>query len=165
MTAAATGAKAGAGLENIVVSNSEICWIDGQIGELLYRGYDIKDLADNSTFEETCYLLWHGKLPTAAQLSALREELKSYREVPATVIDLVYSMPKSEEPMSALRTAVSFLSAFDDDTGSSDPHARMRKAKRLTARFPLIVAAIARSRSGNEYVPPPPTREEPANIH
>jgi len=147
-------AAAKAGLENVVVSNSEICWIDGQIGELLYRGYDIGDLADNATFEETCYLLWHGKLPTSEQLEALSAELISYREVPKAVIDLVYSIPTTEEPMSALRTAVSFLSAFDADTGSVDPHSRMRKAKRLTARFPLIVAAIARARSGKDYVPP-----------
>jgi len=143
-----------AGLENVVVGNSEICWIDGQIGELLYRGYDIKDLADNATFEETCYLLWHGKLPNADELKALEDELKSYRSVPQPVLDLVKQMPVGEEPMSQLRTVISYLGAFDDDTGASDPHARMRKAKRLTARFPIVVAAIARHRAGEAYVAP-----------
>lgn len=142
------------GLENVVVGNSEICWIDGQIGELLYRGYDIKDLADHATFEETCYLLWHGRLPNAGELAKLDTELKSYRSVPQPVIDLIYAMPKNEEPMSQLRTAISFLGAFDDDTGASDPMARMRKAKRLTARFPIIVAAIARARNGEKMVQP-----------
>lgn len=142
------------GLENVVVGNSEICWIDGQIGELLYRGYDIKDLADNASFEETCYLLWHGRLPNTDELAKLDTELKSYRSVPQPVIDLIYAMPKNEEPMSQLRTAISFLGAYDDDTGASDPMARMRKAKRLTARFPIIVAAIARARNGDKMVQP-----------
>jgi citrate synthase len=152
------------GLENVVVGNSEICWIDGQIGELLYRGYDIKDLADNVSFEETCYLLWHGKLPNADELTMLDNELRSYRSVPQQVIDLIYAMPKNEEPMSQLRTAISFLGAFDDDTGASDPMARMRKAKRLTTRFPIVVAAIARARNGEPMVQPREDLSHAANF-
>ncbi|MCK6440287.1 MAG: citrate synthase [Planctomycetes bacterium] len=142
------------GLRDIVVTSTEICSIDGSKGELIYRGYDIHDLAQNVTFEETVYLLWHGKLPTKAQVDDLDKKLKAERNIPKQVIDLIRSMDKHEHPMSMLRTAISYLSSFDPDSNNSEPEARVRKSIRLTAKMATVVAAICRIREGKELVAP-----------
>ena len=142
------------GLENVVVTSSEICFIDGQKGELIYRGYDIHDLAQNATFEEVVHLLWHGKLPNQSELNETANLLKEERNIPEEVVSLIRSMPKSETPMGILRTAVSFLGAFDPDAGNLEPEARIRKARRLTAKIATIVATICRIRQDQEIIAP-----------
>src|ERR687886_769911 len=99
--------QAAAGLEDVVAGVSEICFLDGIQGRLLYRGYDVHDLAAESTFEEVVYLLWHGDLPTRAQLGALNEQLIAERPLPPPVLDLLRAFPRNATPMDVLRTAVS----------------------------------------------------------
>src|SRR5436305_8044166 len=94
------------GLEGVVATTSSICYIDGDQGVLAYRGIDIHELADHSTFEETCYLLWNGKLPTRNELKQLQEKLAAERNLPTAIIDFLRSTPKGAMPMDVLRTAV-----------------------------------------------------------
>src|SRR5277367_3284783 len=100
-------AVASKGLEGIVAANSGICWIDGDAGVLAYRGIDIHELAETSTFEETTYLLWHGTLPTASELAAFSKKLSDSRRLPPEILKLLQSFPTTATPMEVLRTAVS----------------------------------------------------------
>src|SRR5882757_6406895 len=102
----------GAGLEGVIAGESEICYIDGYAGILSYRGYNIHTLADHATFEEVVYLLWNGRLPTRAELSALKTELAASRAIPQPVLDFLAGVPKAV-PMDVLRTAISMLSLYD----------------------------------------------------
>jgi len=143
------------GLEGVVALDTELSYINGQEGELLYRGYDIKDLAQNASFEEVAYLLWHGDLPTQSQLDELNAQLRAERALPDAVVDhLRHHTPKDANAMSALRTATSMLADFDADTESHDHDANVRNAIRLTAKMPTIVAAFDRIRKGLEPVAP-----------
>lgn len=144
------------GLEDVVAATSSICFLDGRAGRLLYRGYDVHDLAQNSTFEEVVYLLWHGELPTRAQLAQLKEELAANRELPAPVLEMMRGWPKQAHPMEVLRSATSLLSMWDPDAGDNSHEANLRKAVRLTARLPTIVAAFDRLRNGQEPLKPDP---------
>src|SRR5438034_2953565 len=108
------------GLEGVVATTSSICYIDGDQGVLAYRGIDIHELADNSNFEETCYLLWFGKLPTQGELKELRERLAAERKLDPGILDLLRSAPKNVLPMDVLRTAVSALSFYDPDQKNND---------------------------------------------
>src|SRR5437763_8486845 len=101
------------GLEDIVATNSYICDLDGKLGKLTYFGVDIHDLARYSTFEETAYLLWHGVLPTRAQLEEVKSQMQSHRALPSQVIELMHLLPSTTSAMAVLRTAVSALSALD----------------------------------------------------
>src|ERR1041385_8563583 len=101
-----------AGLEDVIAGESSICFIDGEKGILAYRGYSIHELATNSTFEETCYLLWFGRLPKQAELDDITKKLATGRTVPPQVIDAIKSMPRKAVPMEVLRTAVSMLSMY-----------------------------------------------------
>lgn len=142
------------GLEGVVAAASAICFIDGKEGRLLYRGYDIADLAEKATFEEVCYLLWYGDLPTASQLRALREKLNASRTLPREIVQLLRLFPKDVAPMDVLRTAVSALGVIDPQASENSPEANLNKAIRLTAQIPTIVAAFDRIRRGEEPVPP-----------
>jgi citrate synthase len=143
------------GLEGVVALDTELSYINGQEGELLYRGYDIKDLAQNASFEEVAYLLWHGDLPTQSQLDELNAQLRAERALPEAIIDhLRHHTPKDANAMSALRTATSMLADFDPDTESHDRDANVRNAIRLTAKMPTIVAAFDRIRKGLDPVTP-----------
>lgn len=142
------------GLEGIVALDSELSFIDGQVGELIYYGYDIRDLAENTSFEEVAYLLWNGRLPNRSELSRLQQQLQAERELPPMVLDLLRMTPEDATPMAALRTAVSALALFDGEADDMSPEANYRKAIRLTARIPGIIAAFDRLRKGKEYVPP-----------
>src|SRR5229473_6102168 len=102
-----------AGLEDVIAGESGICYIDGEKGVLAYRGYNIHELANNSTFEETCHLLWFGRLPKPAELNDTTKKLASNRAVPQQVIDFMKTLPKKALPMEVLRTAVSMVSMFD----------------------------------------------------
>jgi citrate synthase len=136
------------GLEGIVAANSGICWIDGDAGVLAYRGIDIHELASKSTFEEVCYLLWFGKLPTAAELSAFSRELATARTLDPKIIELLQSLPKTGTPMEVLRTTVSALSFYDADEKDNTHDANVRKAYRLTSQIAMIVAIFDRIRKG-----------------
>jgi citrate synthase len=140
------------GLEGIVATTSSICWIDGDAGVLSYRGIDIHELAAKSTFEETTYLLWNGKLPTSAELEAFSKELADARELDPAILDLLRSVPAYASPMEVLRTAVSLLSIYDPDEKDSSHAANLRKSFRLTAQIPMIVALFDRIRKGKPVV-------------
>ena len=128
------------GLKGVHFDRSRVCYIDGRAGELRYRGYSIHDLAQRSTFEETCCLLLKGELPTRAELDAFTAELKAARTLPEPVYDVIRTV-QNAHPMDVLRTSVSALSAFDPDTADKSPAATLRKGLRLTAQVPMIVAA------------------------
>ncbi len=145
-------AVAGKGLEGIVATNSGICWIDGDAGVLAYRGIDIHELAEKSTFEEVTYLLWHGTLPSADELKDFSAKLADARTLPPQIIDMLSSFPTTATPMEVLRTAVSALSFYDADEKAVDRDANLRKAFALTAQVPMIVAAFDRIRNGKPYV-------------
>jgi len=152
------------GLEGIVVAESRICAIDGQAGTLSYRGIDIGDLADHSSYEETVYLLWYGALPDRKELEAFTSRLRSERVVDEIVWQIVESLPDTPPPMEALRTAVSALSCCDPDVGDYGREANLNKALRLTTRLPIIVAFYQRHLDGLERVHPDPTLSHAANF-
>ena len=142
------------GLEGIVAANSAVCYIDGDAGVLAYRGIDIHELADNSNFEETCYLLWFGKLPTRAELADLQKRLVAERKLDPAVIELLRQIPKTALPMEVLRTAVSALSFYDADAEKIDHDSNVAKAIRLTSQIAMIVASYDRIRKGKNIVDP-----------
>jgi citrate synthase len=142
------------GLQDVVAGESSICYIDGDRGILAYRGIDIHDLADKSTFEEVCYLLWYAKLPTKQELSDLRTKLAAERKLDPGIINLLKSFPKKAVPMEVLRTAVSALSAYDPDGETTNHEANLRKAIRMTSQFAMIIATFDRIRKGKELVQP-----------
>ncbi len=163
MTTAAAPAP-NTGLEDVVVSTSSICFIDGDRGRLLYRGYDIHDLVAHSTFEETAYLLWHGELPRKAELERFRKALASQRRLPPRVMALLKSFPRKAEPMDVVRTAVSALGLYDPEATDNSREATLRKAVRIQAQVPTIVAAWARIRKGKPVIAPSPRLGLAANF-
>jgi citrate synthase len=157
-------AVAGKGLEGIVAANSGICWIDGEAGVLSYRGIDIHDLAENSTFEETTYLLWNGILPNQLELREFTSQLALARELDQRIIALMKSFPPAATPMEVLRTTVSALSFYDADEKDNSHDANVRKAYNLTAQIAMIVAIYDRLRKGKEIVPPDRSLSHAANF-
>ncbi|HTW62583.1 MAG TPA: citrate synthase [Terracidiphilus sp.] len=147
-------AVAGKGLEGIVAANSGICFIDGEAGVLSYRGVDIHELAENSTFEETTYLLWNGRLPNRQALAEFGRQLALARELDARILDRLQNIPETAAPMEVLRTSVSALSYYDADEKDNTHDANVRKAYRLTAQIAMLVAVYDRIRKGKEIVPP-----------
>jgi citrate synthase len=152
------------GLEGVVATNSSICYIDGDRGVLAYRGIDIHELADHSTFEETCYLLWFGRLPKPAELKDLQERLAQERRLDPAIIQLLRNAPKNALPMDVLRTAVSALSFYDADERNNDHDANIRKSIRLTSQIAMIVAAYDRIRKGKPVVEADPSLSHSANF-
>ena len=155
------------GLEGVLVAESELSYIDGDEGKLVYRGYTIEDLARGASYEEVLYLLWHGRLPDREELDAFSEEMTAHRELDDDVLDLVADLAAADEdPMAALRTAVSELSAFDPDADAdpTDREANLRKGKRITAKIPTIVAAFTRLRDGDDPVAPRDDLDHAANF-
>jgi 2-methylcitrate synthase len=151
------------GLKGVHFDRSRVCFIDGRAGELRYRGYSIHDLAERSTFEETCYLLLHGDLPGRAALARFDEDLKAARQLPSAVYDLI-RIVRGAHPMDVLRTAVSALAAFDDDVADNAPEATLRKGVRLTSQVPMIIAAHEHIRRSREPVAPDPSLGHAANF-
>src|SRR5436190_2330838 len=158
--------EAKGGLEDVVVSTSDICFIDGREGRLVYRGYDVNDLVEHSSFEEVVYLLWHGSLPTRKELDVHVKALSATatRKLPPGLIVLLRALPKKTTPMEVLRTGVSALSAFDPDAADNSREATARKAVRLTAQMPTLVAAWERIRRGKPLVAPDPRLNLSANF-
>jgi citrate synthase len=160
----ATTTHAPKGLEGVVATTSKICYIDGDQGVLAYRGIDIHELADHSNFEETCYLLWFGKLPTRRELRELHERLAEERKLDASIITMLRNAPRHALPMDVLRTAVSALSFYDPEEKSNDRNANLAKAIRLTSQIAMIVAAYDRIRKGHPVVEPDRSLSHAANF-
>ena len=151
------------GLKDVYFDTTEASFIDGEVGKLLYRGYNIHDLAEKATFEEIVFLLLYGNLPNQQQLDDFNREFRASRAVPEEVIN-VLRVVKDCHPMDALRTGISALSAFDPDVNDNSQDATRRKGIRLTAQAPTIVAAHHRIRNGLEPVAPHPTLNHAGNF-
>jgi citrate synthase len=159
-----TAAHAPKGLEGIVATVSGICFIDGDQGVLAYRGINVHELADHSTFEETCYLLWSGHLPTRTELKEIRDHLAEERKLDPAIISLLRSAPKHVVPMDVLRTAVSALAFYDAEERKNDHDSNVHKSIRLTSQIPMIVAAYDRIRKGKPVVEPDRSLSHAANF-
>lgn len=151
------------GLSGVYFDRTETTFIDGKEGKLLYRGYNIHELAESSTFEETSYLLMYGELPTQTQLDDFDATLKANRNIPPEVTGIIRAI-QGDHPMSVLRTAVSALSAFDPDSADNSSEATLRKGIRLTSQVPTIVMAHHNIRNGRDPVPPSETLNHAANF-
>ncbi|HEX7075012.1 MAG TPA: citrate/2-methylcitrate synthase [Hyphomicrobiaceae bacterium] len=163
MSAADNEPKIYRGLKDVYFERSATTFIDGKAGELRYRGYSIHDLAEHSTFEETSYLLLYGELPNRTELARFDAELKSARQLPPPIFDIIAAV-KSAHPMDVLRTAVSALAAFDPETADNSREATLRKGVRLTSQVPMIVAAHEHIRNGREPVAADPSLSHAANF-
>src|SRR4029450_2330518 len=142
-----TEAKPKAGLEDVVAATSAICYLDGDRGVLAYYGYDIHDLAQGATFEEGCYLLWHGRLRNRAELGDLQSQLAAARPLSEQVLRFMKQLPSSDG-MDALRTMTSILGHFDPDASDNSAQANYRKAVRLTGQLASLVATYGRLQAG-----------------
>jgi citrate synthase len=152
------------GLRGITIATTRISKVDGQAGKLIYRGYLIKDLAENATFEEVVYLLLHEKLPTPEELLDLKSQLAVERAIPAEVVYALKTIPKEAQPMDVLQAGTSLLAAHDPDLTDPSREAFMRMAVRLIAKFPTLLAAWGRVREGKEPVDPDPQLDQAANF-
>jgi citrate synthase len=155
------------GLEGVLVAESELSFIDGDAGRLVYRGYEIEDLARGASYEEVLYLLWYGHLPDRAAYDEFRDAMAAERHVADGVLTTVRELAEQDEdPMAALRTAVSQLSAYDPDASAdpTDRDANLRKGRRITAKIPTILAAFDRVRNGNDIVDPREDLDHAANF-
>lgn len=154
------------GLAGVVVAECDIAKVDGERGTLSYRGYDIGDLACHSTFEEVVYLLWYEELPTREELDAFSAALASEREIDETTWQVLTMLPSDVEPMDALRTAVSTLACADpaNENGKVSHEENLRKATKLVAKFPTVVANYYRHLNGKPRIHPDPTLSHAANF-
>ena len=143
-----------AGLADVVACHSSICLVDGKAGQLLYRGYDVADLAKHSTFEEVAYLLWYGRLPGLTEFQAFLDGFTGSMHLPVETVMILRMFPHAATPMEVLRTAVSSMGHWDPDSGNTRLDAILRKAQRITERIPLIISSHQRLRSGHEPVEP-----------
>jgi len=155
--------KGKGGLEDVVATTSAICYLDGERGVLAYCGYDIHDLAQQATFEEVCYLLWHRRLPSRAELGDLQSQLAAARALPEPIIRLMRSLPPVDG-MDALRTITSALGHYDHEANDASPQAQYRKAVRLTAQTGTIVATWGRMQAGGGPIAPDPAMGHAANF-
>ncbi len=158
-----TDVKPKGGLEDVVAASSAICYLDGDRGVLAYYGYDIHDLARGATFEEVCYLLWHGRLPNRAELGDLQSQLAAARPLSEPVLRLMQQLPASDG-MDALRTLTSVLGHYDPDAADNSPQANYRKAVRLTAQLASLVATYGRLQAGGGPIQPDPALGHAANF-
>lgn len=137
------------GLEDVIAGKSSICYIDGHEGRLIYRGYDIADLAAHSTYEETAYLLWNGQLPTAGELQIFKEDLYTKRPIPSELISILTTLPRNCDTMDALRVGVAALGIFDDPM-----YNQQERAVSIAAKIGTVVAAIHRHKHDQDILPP-----------
>ncbi|MCB9799941.1 MAG: citrate synthase [Candidatus Omnitrophica bacterium] len=148
------GADYSKGLEGVVAAETSLSLVDGKNSRLFYRGISIHELAQQSNFAETIYLLWNGKLPSAEELLNFQKEIAAERPVQKEVLEVLKCIPLSAHPMAVLRTMTSVLGTFDSEADARDPEANRRKAIRLVAKFPTLIAAFYRLREGKEIVAP-----------
>src|SRR6188508_2390188 len=160
---ATTADKPKGGLEDVTATSSAICYLDGERGVLAYCGYDVHDLAKAATFEEVCYLLWHRRLPTRAELGDLQSQLAASRALPEPILRLMRSLPPVDG-MDALRTLASALAHYDPEASDASPQAQYRKAVRLTAQVGTIVATWGRMQAGGGPIAPDPVLGQAANF-
>lgn len=152
------------GLDNVYVKESKICFIDGDASKLFYRGYTIEDLAKNSTFEETAYLLIYGRLPTKTQLQDFRSRLETHRPLDSALLELIRSFPASCDPMDALRTTISALGLYDSHPATDRIDERIDKGLRILASTPTIIAAFERLRNKKDPISPKPGLNQATNF-
>ena len=158
-----TEVKPKAGLEDVVAATSAICYLDGDRGVLAYYGYDIHDLARGASFEEVCYLLWHGRQPNRGELGDLQSQLAAERALSEPILRLMKQLPPNDG-MDVLRTLVSALGQYDSQANDSSPAANYRKAVRLTAQIGSIVATYGRMKAGGGPIQPDPALGHAANF-
>ena len=152
------------GLEGIIAAKTRLSDVQGDVGRLIYCGYDIDELAGRVSYEEVVHLLHHNHLPNRKELTDLRATLAGFRDLPKGVIDTILSLQKTTPPMHALRTAVSVLGCFDTTAEDDSQHAQRRKALRLVSQIPVVTAYFHRNRQGLDLIPPDPTLGEGANF-
>ncbi|MFL6438283.1 MAG: citrate synthase [Terriglobales bacterium] len=152
------------GLEGVVAANSGVCYIDGDEGILAYRGIDIHELAQNSTFEEVCYLLWFGQLPKKEELEHFRSRLGESRKLDPRIIEMMRNFPRSATPMEVLRTTVSALSFYDADEHAVDHDSNIRKSYALTSQIGMVVAVYDRIRKNKKIIEADPKLSHAANF-
>jgi 2-methylcitrate synthase/citrate synthase II len=143
------------GLAGVIAGETEICWVDPDAG-LMYRGYDIHELAEQASFEEVAYLLLNGELPTAKQLAEFTKQIAAERDLPARVVEMLRLLPPSAHPMDTLRTGVSMLGAFDKEAADNSHAANIRKSIRLIARVSTLITDGFRICKGEEPLPDRP---------
>jgi citrate synthase len=146
--------KKPSGLEDVVVAESSICYIDGKRGQLVYRGYDIDDLAENASFEEVAWLLWNGALPTQSELDGLKADLAAAMHFPKHLLELLKELPFDANPMRVLSIATAALGTLDPDADDMSPEANRKKAINLTAQLLLITTAWHHIRNGTTLPEP-----------
>ena len=151
------------GLKEVYLDRTKSSYVDGKNGKLYYRGFNINELANNSSFEEVSYLLIHGKLPTKSELIQLTEWMSVRREIPSQIIDLISSI-KHLHPMDVLRTAISTLSAYDKDLEDESIQTNIERGLSITAKAPTIVATHVRLRDGNDIIHPNKNLSHAANF-
>jgi len=152
------------GLEGVIAADTSISYVDGVHGRLFYQGYDIHDIAEAMSFSETVFLLWNGRLPTLAEHHAFRSEVVAEMRLPSQVTEMLRLTPPNSHPMAVLRSAVSMLANFDPDGEDISPEANWRKAKRLLAQVPTIIADLHRIRRGLPPISPDPNFGLSANF-
>jgi citrate synthase len=152
------------GLEGVVAASTRLSDVRGDIGQLIYCGYDIDELAGRVSYEEVVHLLHHNHLPNGGELEELKSALAAYREIPKGVLDIIKKFPKTTPPMHAIRTAVSALGCFDTTCDDDSMDAQRRKARRLIAQIPVVTAYFHRHRQKKELIHPDPTLGEAANF-
>ncbi|RPI92276.1 MAG: citrate synthase, partial [Chloroflexi bacterium] len=152
------------GLEGAVVADTRLSRVMGDVGRLVYSGYEISDLAEHASYEEIVFLLWNLRLPTRSELETLRQALVAEMPLTDAQIDLIRRFPKDAHPMGVLRTAVSMLGLFDAEADDNSPEANKRKALRLTAKMPSVIAAWSRIRAGKDPLQPRKELSLPANF-
>jgi citrate synthase len=152
------------GLEGVIAANTRLSDVRGDIGQLIYAGYDINELAGKVSYEEVVHLLHHNHLPNRKELTDFKATLAGFRELPTGVIEIIKKFPKTTPPMHAIRTAVSALGCFDTACDDDSMHAQRRKALRLIAQIPVVTAYFHRSRQKKELVHPDPALGEAANF-
>ncbi|MFG0331442.1 MAG: citrate/2-methylcitrate synthase [Phycisphaerales bacterium] len=150
------------GLAGVIAGETSVASVEQ--GQLLYRGYDIHDLAEHATFEEVAYLLLEGEKPSESELRSFSDDLKSEREIPGEVRDAVMRVAPNSHPMDTLRTGISLLSHHDPDTGDNSVEAEKRKSRRLFAKIPTIIGAGQRAIDGGDYVEPDSELDHAANL-
>jgi len=159
-----TQVAAAKGLEGVVAANTRLSDVKGEVGELIYAGYNINELAGKVTYEEVVFLLHHNHLPNRRELADLKSRLASARDLPAGVIKIIKSLPKNTPPMHAIRTAISALGCFDEQADDDSMDANREKAMRLIAQIPIVTAYFHRHRQGKELIEPDPHLGEAANF-
>lgn len=152
------------GLEGVVAGETRTSYVDGANGELYYQGYNIHDIAEKVSYEEVVFLLWNARLPTKDELFRFRSELVAEMRLPSQVVEMIRLTPPNARPMAILRTAVSMLGMYDPDVEDNCRLANLRKAKRLVAQVPTIIADLHRVRNGQPLLSPDPNFGIPANF-